>query len=82
MDKDSSAALHERVAASMNREKTARSRSIFAGDRAKTVNDNTPPFLLFSCLLLLDERATRGACALIAFHIPPFCCGRDRCAGS
>ena len=83
MDKDSSAALHERVAASMNREKTARSRSIISGDRAKTVNDNTPPFLLFSCcLLLLDERATRGACALIAFPIPPFCCGRDRCEDS
>ena len=44
MGKERSAALHERVAASMHREKTARSRSIIGGDKAKRVNDNTPPF--------------------------------------
>ena len=82
MGKERSAALHERVAASMHREKTARSRSIIAGDRAKTVNDNTPPFLLLLLLLLLDERAMRGACAFIPFPITALCCGLDRCAGS
>ena len=82
MGKERSAALHERVAAGMNREKKSRSRSIIAEDRAKRLNDNTPPFLLLLLLLLLDERAMRGACAFIAFPITALRCGLDRCAGS
>ena len=82
LGKGSRAALHERVAASMHREKTARSQSIIAEDRAKRLNDNTPPFLLLLLLLLLDERAMRGACAFTAFPITALRCGLDRCAGS
>ena len=81
MDKDSSAALHERVAAAMNREKTARSTTIFDEVTAKRVNDNTSPFLPSFFLLLLDESSSRSASAFIAFSIPPHCCGLDRCAG-
>ena len=82
MDKESSTALHERFAAAGNILKTARSQSIIAEDRAKRLNDNTPPFLLLLLLLLLDERAMRGACAFIAFPITALRCGLDRRAGA
>ena len=80
--KDSSAALHERLAASVNIQKKSRSRSIIGGDRAKTVNDNTRLFLLLLLLLLLDESISRDASASIAFPTPPHRCGLDQCAGS
>ena len=67
MDTECSTALHE-LAACVNRVKKAHSTTIFGGDRAKRVNDNTS----LSCCLPAFSSSTKAAAAaqVHSLHFP------------